>query len=377
MDTDDSAPHDLDAAGLPLPTDLENCHTVRRIGSGASGVVELVETRDGNQYAVKRLAGNWGDPTAAARFRREMRIVARLVHPNIVRSAGISSTDSASIVMEYLEGPSLHGLLQERPLGTGDALAVIGAVCAALQHAHDLGIVHRDVSPANILFHADGRPALCDFGISTAMGSDHTLSLVTFRTRPGTLLGTPTYMSPEAASGSTDTTPAWDIYSAGVLAYRLLVGRPPFENATSPLAVLEAHRSIPAPDPADFGSSLPPEVTAVVLGALAKDPDRRPGSIGSFWEKLSQAASEVWPEWAPTAVVTAATDSGAVGLTPPVPTRRDEGTLVGTVTELPTMARVGPASITLSRGPRRWPGRLIACVAAVAVATLVLVVLLG
>ena len=362
----------------PFPEDLSSCRTVRMLGRGASGVVELVACLDGRLIAVKRLAGDWGDPAAAARFRREMRIVERLVHPNIVRSAGMMSGETASIMMEFLAGPTLHALLRDRPLSSADALSVMLATCRALGFAHGLGIVHRDVTPGNILFDQWGRPALGDFGIATVVGSENMNSLMTFRTRPGTQLGTPTYMSPEAASGSTEATPSWDIYSAGVLAYRLLVGRPPFASTENPLAVLEAHRTMPPPDPKDVGCPLPHPVTAVLLHALQKRPEDRPATIGEFWTELSGAASSSWADWNPSATIAVTTTRDMpIAVRPIDHAADDEHTATEVTPPLPVTHRVEPTPVALPRMSRRWPGRVAAAVAATVISVLVLVVLVG
>jgi serine/threonine protein kinase len=268
--------------------------TLRTIGRGASGVVELVRDGDGRILALKRLAGRWDHPAAAARFRREARILARLSHPNIVRSAGgLASGGHAWIVMEHVDGASLHELLRTGPLPAADALAVIEALSQALTHAHGLGVVHRDLTPSNVLISPEGVAKLADFGVATMVGADRNISLITFRTAPGTLVGTPTYLSPEAADGTVPITPRSDVYSLGVLAYQLLAGRLPYDTGPDLLSALQAHLY---GEPIHPGQ-VPGAVAAVLLQALEKAPERRPATAARFWCQLEETAGSAWPQW--------------------------------------------------------------------------------
>lgn len=280
-----------------LPRDVSDAVPVGVIGRGAVGIVEKIQLADGRVFALKRLSGDWNDSSAAARFRREARIVADLDHPHIVRSAGGIDERGAWIVMDYVAGPTLHDLLYSGPVSTANALAVMEGVCSAASYAHTHGIVHRDIAPGNVLISPRGAAVLTDFGVATMVGSDRNVSLLTFRTSPGALIGTPSYMSPEAAAGSSDVTQLWDVYSLGVLAYRLLVGRLPFDNETSLLAILDAQINRAVPDPSTFGVDLPGGVTAAVLHALQKAPEDRTASSETLWNELAGAAEERWPRW--------------------------------------------------------------------------------
>lgn len=280
-----------------LPTDISGAVSMGVIGRGAVGIVELIQLPDGRRFALKRLSGDWKDGSAAARFRREARIVADLDHPHIVRSSGRIDQRGAWIIMDYVAGPTLHDLLSSVPLSTANALALLEAVCEAASYAHGRGIVHRDIAPGNIMVKLDGTPVLADFGVATMVGAEHNVSLLTFRTAPGALIGTPSYMSPEASAGSGDVTSLWDVYSLGVLAYRLLVGHLPFGEEMSLLAILDAQINRAPPDPSTFGVDLPDGVTAALLRALEKTPEDRTPSATDLWNELGSAATEQWPQW--------------------------------------------------------------------------------
>lgn len=268
------------------------------LGQGSTGLVFLARRPSGELVAVKRLVGDWVDDAMRARFYREARILALLDHPHIVRSEGlVEESGDAFLVAEYLDGPTLEGVLRAAPLTTAHALAVLSFLADALEFAHERGVVHRDLTPANVLFSAGGGGKLSDFGIAKILGPDRTTSLLSFQTDRGALLGTPAYMSPEAARGTVELTPQADIYSLGVLAYQMLVGCLPFYFEGNVLATLEAHIAHPPPSPATFGAKLPPTLEAALLQALAKNPDDRQPDVETFWNEVARSANAAWPRW--------------------------------------------------------------------------------
>ena len=365
----------------PPSPDLE---IVDVLGRGASGVVLLVRRPDGGLAAVKRLHGDWVSDEALARFRRESRLLERLEHPHIVRSEGHGIDDGSPwILMEYVDGPNLEAVLQASPLSTANALTVLSCLADALGYAHAQGVLHRDLTPANVLFMDTGRPMLADFGVAKMLGPERATSVMTFRTHTGALIGTPAYMSPESARGVTELTGESDIYSLGVLAYRLLVGRLPFPFEGDILATLEAHINQPVPSPADVGVSLPPALEVAVLRALAKNPADRPSGADDFWDELGGAADASWPRWR---------DGADLGMLisrvslpgPPIPQKggahgihanQDVGAPstvtgfrvgAGTSTKLPTERITSPVFAPKKR--RRWPGLAAASVVGVGIA---------
>jgi eukaryotic-like serine/threonine-protein kinase len=212
------------------------------------------------------------DRTFVERFRREAQAAANLSHPNIVPVFDWGEDDSTYfIVMEYVEGRPLSAVLRDsRPIPPRQ-IAMIGAgVAAALAFAHRHGVVHRDVKPGNVLITPDGDVKVTDFGIARAMNTEESL------TQTGAVMGTAAYFSPEQAEGKGVDSRS-DIYSLGVVLYEMAVGRPPF-TGDSPVAVASKHvRDLPVL-PREANPSVPPALEAVVMKAMAKNPDDRYGS---------------------------------------------------------------------------------------------------
>lgn len=207
------------------------------------------------------------DPGFAARFRDEARRTARLNHPSIVTVYDVGEVAGTPYIsMRYVDGPSLSELLATSgPIPSRRALGILEQIALALDYAHSQGVIHGDVKPSNVLVdHAD-RVTLTDFGIARVVGTDATAQSVGF--------GTPDYISPEQARGEASG-PGADVYSLGVVAYELLVGRKPF-NADNPLALVYAHAYSPPPPPDQLNPSLSAGVAQVLLRALAKDPNSR------------------------------------------------------------------------------------------------------
>jgi len=208
------------------------------------------------------------------RFQREAKNVARLRHPNIIQVFDYDNQgDTYYMVMEFLDGPTLKAALEEvhrrkeeMPLHV--ALRIVSDVGAALAYAHEMGVVHRDVKPANIMLDRSGRVILTDFGVAKMLtGTKVTVT--------GTVLGTPAYMSPEQGMGEPGDSRS-DIYSLGVVLYELATGRLPYD-ADTPLAVLLKHVHDPLPLPRTLNPGLPEEVERIILRSLTKDPgDRYP-----------------------------------------------------------------------------------------------------
>ncbi len=219
--------------------------------------------------AVKRLReGYAGQPEAMQRFRAEARHAGALSHPGIAQVYDYGEADPPDppfLVMEFVDGPSLAGLLDGGPLDPGDAMDVLAQVAAGLAAAHTAGLVHRDIKLANLLVAPDGQVKITDFGIAHAAGSAQL-------TRTGTMVGTPSYLAPERAAGAS-ATPASDLYSLGVVGYECLAGQPPFRG--TPMEVVAACQCAPVPP---LPAAVPAEVAALVMELTAKDPAARPAS---------------------------------------------------------------------------------------------------
>ncbi|WP_030905507.1 Stk1 family PASTA domain-containing Ser/Thr kinase [Streptomyces sp. NRRL F-5126] len=246
------------------------------LGRGGMAEVHLAhDTRLGRTVAVKTLRADLArDPSFQARFRREAQSAASLNHPAIVAvyDTGEDYVDGVSlpyIVMEYVDGSTLRELLHSgRKLLPERTLEMTIGILQALEYSHRSGIVHRDIKPANVMLTRTGQVKVMDFGIARAMG-DSGMTM----TQTAAVIGTAQYLSPEQAKGE-QVDARSDLYSTGCLLYELLTVRPPFVG-DSPVAVAYQHvREEPQP-PSVFDPEITPDMDAIVLKALVKDPDYR------------------------------------------------------------------------------------------------------
>ncbi|MFH9815690.1 Stk1 family PASTA domain-containing Ser/Thr kinase [Streptomyces sp. NPDC017230] len=245
---------------------------------GRGGMAEVYhahDTRLGRQVAVKTLRADLArDPSFQARFRREAQSAASLNHPAIVAvyDTGEDYIDNVSIpyiVMEYVDGSTLRELLHSgRRLLPERTLEMTIGILQALEYSHRAGIVHRDIKPANVMLTRDGQVKVMDFGIARAMG-DSGMTM----TQTAAVIGTAQYLSPEQAKGE-QVDARSDLYSTGCLLYELLTVRPPFVG-DSPVAVAYQHVREEPQAPSVFDPEITPEMDAIVLKALVKDPDYR------------------------------------------------------------------------------------------------------
>ena len=257
---------------------------VRRIATGGMGEVwEADDTVLGRRVALKVLVAELAaDKRATRRFVREARATARLTHPNVARVYDFGRDGGAPfLVMELLEGETLADRLAAGPLPPAEAARIAASVADALDAAHHLGIVHRDVKPANVMLTPAGDVKVMDFGIAAAADETHS-------TTGGGLYATAAYVSPERVAGE-PATPASDVYSLGAVLYELLCGRPPFTEST-PALVARAHLHDPPPPVRRLAPWVPPRLAEAAEAALAKDPARRPSSAAALAARLRSAA---------------------------------------------------------------------------------------
>jgi serine/threonine-protein kinase len=250
----------------------------RTLGRGGMSVVYLAHDESlQRQVAVKVLAAELGDDdTFRRRFLREAKLAGRLSHPNIVQvyDAGETDDERPYIVMELVPGSTVADCGK---LDSGEVIGLALQACAGLQHAHDAGLVHRDIKPGNLLVRDDGVLKIADFGIARAAET-------TRLTQVGTVLGTAAYLAPEQAAGESVTASA-DIYSLGAVLYELLTGRTPHEFGS--LAELVAKQSEGAITPVrDLEPSVPEPLEAAVMHSLARDPNFRPTAAADFAHEL-------------------------------------------------------------------------------------------
>jgi hypothetical protein len=262
-------------------------------GGGMAGVWEAEDTKLGRRVAVKVLAEHLAeDPVNARRFEREARAAARVSsHPHVVTIYDVGEHDGRSfIVMERLTGGTVANALHEGRVPRERALTWLGDAAAAIDAAHEQGIIHRDVKPGNLLRDEHERVRVADFGIAR-LASEATV------TQTGQLLGTAAYLSPEQVLGH-PTTPASDRYALAVVAYELLTGRRPF-TATHPTAQARQHIEDDVEPASEVDRSLPRAVDAVLARGMDKDPERRWPTASAFVAALESALAA--PQTAPTA----------------------------------------------------------------------------
>jgi len=253
------------------------------LGHGGMAVVyRAYDEALGRVVAVKLLAENLaGEESFRRRFLREARLAARLAHPNIVYVYDTGEDEGRPfIVMECVEGESLAELLaREHKLEPGRAVALARQACLGLQHAHEQGLVHRDLKPQNLLLDSAGTLKIADFGIArSAQG--------TRLTEIGSVLGTAAYLAPEQATGEQATTAA-DIYSLGVVIYQMLAGVTPFSYES--LADFLHGQTQLVPPLADLAPAVPPALEETVMRTLAREPRYRPLSAAALAHELAAA----------------------------------------------------------------------------------------
>jgi serine/threonine protein kinase/Flp pilus assembly protein TadD len=229
------------------------------------------------------LGGDFAGGTEQARFRVEAQAAARLKHPNIVAIHEVGEHDGQPFFsMDFIEGRTLRQLTWDTPLPARDAAVLLRTVAEAVHYAHERGVVHRDLKPSNVLVDAAGQPHITDFGLAKRMDAESDLTM------SGMVMGTPSYMPPEQASGQNKTIgPPADVYALGAVLYDLLTGRPPFRGATpaETMAQLESQEPIA---PRLLNSGVPRDLETICLKCLEKAPSRRYESALALAEELGR-----------------------------------------------------------------------------------------
>jgi WD40 repeat protein len=290
------------AVHLPRMPEVPGYELLEEIGRGGMGIVYSAR-----QVALDRIVAlkmiHYGpacDAAALARFRAEAEVIARLHHPNIIQVHEVGSTAVGPyLVMEFATGGSLAGRLAGTPQPPRTAALLVRTVAQAVQAAHENGIIHRDLKPGNIQL-AEGldtplekcTPKISDFGLARRLGSNGSAPSEAL-TLPGQVMGTPGYMAPEQAQGSSqDVGPAADVYALGVMLYEALTGHPPFCGSTSLETVHLMLLMDPLP-PSRVRPGLPRDLETVCLRCLEKDPCRRYASAGDFADDLGRFLDQV------------------------------------------------------------------------------------
>jgi serine/threonine protein kinase len=258
---------------------------------GAGGMGSVYKVRHAISQRIEALKvilpGTSATPEMTERFLREIRLQASLEHPHIASlHNAFRIHDELVMVMEFVEGVSLREKLHSLGITLGQALEYAGQVLSALAYAHAHGVVHRDIKPSNVMIAPHGVVKLLDFGL--AMSSDaesHNVDLTL--TQPGTLLGSPHYISPEQARGERADARS-DVYSTGAMLYEMVGGRPPFQatGAGGAYAIIAAHLHEAPRSPAEVNPHVPQELARIVLKALAKSPADRFSNAEEFLAAL-------------------------------------------------------------------------------------------
>jgi serine/threonine protein kinase len=280
-----------------MPKEIGGFEVRRVLGAGAFGTVYLGHDRTLDRPVALKVphAHSFRTPQARKRFETEARAVAQLRHPHIVPiySAGFDG-EHYFIAAQFIAGPtpkgggpvkamSLEDAIDEQPDGLGFAKSarIVHDLAEALAYAHELGVVHRDVKPANVLLDEKGRAHLADFGLAHQESSAEKL------THDGAILGTPAYMAPEQAKGREgDVLPACDQYSLGIVLYELLTGKVPFSGPVG--LVLSLHQNEEVKPPHKVRPGIPLDLETICLKALEKDPEKRYGSCGEMAADLGR-----------------------------------------------------------------------------------------
>jgi serine/threonine-protein kinase len=288
---------------ITTPPRIEGEHYIgkyrvkRELGRGGMGAVYLAEQPGlGREVAIKELIPS-ADPVSLKRFLQEAQVMARASHPNLVQVHDMELEGATNyLVLEFVRGRSLRDWMNDgNPIPPPQVFAVMHGVLQALDYAHRHAIVHRDMKPENVLISDEGMVKVADFGIARLM--DDT-SVGGTATKTGTTVGTPQYMSPEQVSSS-KVDGRSDLYSAGIMFYELVTGRPPFtaSEADGPFTLMAKHVQAPPKPPSVFQPGLNPELEEIILKALAKRPEDRFQTGQEFDTAMCTVADQMCPGW--------------------------------------------------------------------------------
>ena len=271
-----------------INTYLGQYHLQEIIRHGGMAVVYKAHQDSLDRYVAVKVLPNNQDPQFATRFKREARAIAQLQHPNILPVYDYGEQDGLLyLVVQYIENGTTLSDMLGTPMEPVTALRLTARVLAALEYAHQRGIIHRDIKPSNVLMPSPTWPLLADFGIAKLLNVNSSQNL----TMPGVFMGTPAYVAPEQAFGA-PIDARTDLYSLGVVLYEMLTGRIPFE-ADTPMTMLGKHAYEPPPPPRSINPDLPAVVEPILLRLLAKDPADRYQSADLTAEALERVAVQI------------------------------------------------------------------------------------
>jgi eukaryotic-like serine/threonine-protein kinase len=260
---------------------------IRQVGKGAFGTVLLVKDLMIDEEIILKFLNPQvaSDENIIKRFVYELRFARRITHQNVIRIYDmITFGKSSAISMEFFPSHTLNFEMHTGvPMGTQRALRVIKDVCAGMTSAHNANVVHRDLKPSNVLINDQDIVKIVDFGVASAISQGDTKL-----TKTGLLIGTPTYMSPEQVLGR-EVDARTDIYSLGIIMYEMFTGSPPYRGGDS-MAIMYQHVQGQAVPPRELNPKIPQTLNAVILKAMALDPDARYQSMDELRERLETFA---------------------------------------------------------------------------------------
>ncbi|MCK4341952.1 MAG: protein kinase [Phycisphaerae bacterium] len=285
----------LEAGASPPPPDaVPGFEIIEEIGRGGMGVVyRALQVSTKRVVALKIMLGGWfASRSARKRFQREVELAARFQHPGIVRvlESGLTSTGQPYYAMDYVDAVHLDRWVSASQPNVHTTLRLFVEICAAIEHAHDHGVVHRDLKPGNVLVDCEGEPHILDFGLSKATdqaGAGETVSVAV--SMPGQVVGTLRYLSPEQAAGMPGEVDArTDVFALGVMLYEALTSTPPFDATGSPSDVMRRIREEVPTSPTSLSNRVNRELETIVLKALEKEKPRRYQSVRELGEDLGK-----------------------------------------------------------------------------------------
>jgi hypothetical protein len=282
------APPPGEGSGGRFPESIGPYRLTRRLGKGGMGTVYACQRGGhGQVFAIKVInSGRLADPADRLRFKQEISVLLRLRHDNICRLRDFGQEgDSYWFVMDLVDGEEIDLWCRNRHADQALIAATMAQICRAVGHAHRQGIVHRDLTPANILILADGRPMVMDFGLARDLDSAQSMTIT------GMTVGTPPFMAPEQTRGKAgDITRSTDVWGAGATLYFLLTGRPPFDGDNT-FEVFKAINERMVRRPRDLRPDIDPSLEMVILRCLQTAPRDRYGDMDSLARDLEEIAA--------------------------------------------------------------------------------------
>jgi eukaryotic-like serine/threonine-protein kinase len=262
---------------------LKGYEIIGELGRGGMGIVYKANQQGLNRLvAIKMvLGGEHAREEDLVRFKIEAEAVASIQHPNIVQIYEVGEKDGTPYFsLEFIDGGTLHQKIDGKPLPHDHAATIAHQLALAMEHFHQRGVIHRDLKPANVLMTLQGSPKITDFGLAKRLEGNSS------QTRTGSLMGTPSYMAPEQASGDTRAiSPLSDLYSLGAVLYEMLTGRPPFQGATMLDTIDQVRSQEPVP-PRRLQPKIPRDLETICLKCLQKEPLKRYSGATALAEDL-------------------------------------------------------------------------------------------